>query len=448
MSTYRVVTLLLLSVVIIGLFQGVQAQKASFSVCGIEEVKSRNDSLSSGSHLVQYICAIAVHNLDDIYDTVLGNINITLEVDLTVVEIDDEEYAQVNGSRIQWVYPQNITIEERDFLWTEIETDYYYSNYIPMSINRWVNKSVFMNDGLQLATFNVTFEDLLGPNFSPSLFIEANEHTDVNASLLLDTFSTNAPIYKIEDSTEHRMKICLKSELVELNKTYNFSVVVKVDLNESSCPSVEYKPRFSATIGSWNHEYPETYTVTAIMPENLLPEHVHYASVSTNISNKWSYGGSFQQSMILKEIHKTFEEIRGFDTSSPENPYPSILGMHNGTITPNQTINVSKMYTYPCLGTGGHSEYVAFYNAITGEEIVNGIWNGYQGTVDYHYIEFEQSFMLEKDVTYNYTIRTGSYPQIHHTDNLSTPTGFITCSEFIDANGKRYTDWIPAIRLE
>jgi subtilisin family serine protease len=137
-----------------------------------------------------------------------------------------------------------------------------------------------------------------------------------------------------------------------------------------------------------------------------------------------------------------------FDTGSPKNPYPSIFGTHNGTITPNQTINVSKMYTYPCSGTGGHSEYVAFSNATTGEEIANGTWKGYQEAGDYHYIIFENSFILEKDITYNYTIRTGSYPQIHHTDALPTADGGINCTEFMDVNGKRYDDWIPAIRLE
>jgi hypothetical protein len=134
-----------------------------------------------------------------------------------------------------------------------------------------------------------------------------------------------------------------------------------------------------------------------------------------------------------------------FDTDAPDNPYPSISGTHNGTITPSYDLNVTKMYTYPCEGTGGHTEYVAFYNATTEEEIANGTWNGYQG--DYHCIEFDKSFMLHGTETYNYTIKTGSYPQIHHTDNLSTPAGFITCSEFRDANGKRHEGWIPAIRL-
>ena len=148
------------------------------------------------------------------------------------------------------------------------------------------------------------------------------------------------------------------------------------------------------------------------------------------------------ESFILDIVSHTI-----FDTGL--GTYPSIMGTHNGTITPNQTIIVSKLYTYPCTGTGGHTESVAFYNATTGEEIVNGTWNGYQGAGDYYYIEFDESFILQGNETYNYTIRTGSYPQIIHAkEHEAKEGGNITCSEFIDANGKRYTNWIPAIRLE
>ena len=83
------------------------------------------------------------------------------------------------------------------------------------------------------------------------------------------------------------------------------------------------------------------------------------------------------ESFILDIVSHTI-----FDTGL--GTYPSIMGTHNGTITPNQTIIVSKLYTYPCTGTGGHTESVAFYNATTGEEIVNGTWNGYQGAGDYY----------------------------------------------------------------
>jgi len=132
-----------------------------------------------------------------------------------------------------------------------------------------------------------------------------------------------------------------------------------------------------------------------------------------------------------------------FDTGSPENPYPSIFGTHNGTIIPKYDITVSRMYTYPCSGTGGHSEYIEIWN--TTEWNVNASWNGYKG--DWHNIFLNEPFTLEANETYNYMIMTGSYPQIHHADELVVDGGTIRCTEFTDANGKNYYDWIPAIKL-
>jgi hypothetical protein len=67
------------------------------------------------------------------------------------------------------------------------------------------------------------------------------------------------------------------------------------------------------------------------------------------------------------------------------------------------------MYTYPCIGTGGHTEYVHIY----GHEIdKSASWTGYSD--DWHNVTFSESFTLESGKTYNYEIRTGSYPQIIH----------------------------------
>ena len=132
-----------------------------------------------------------------------------------------------------------------------------------------------------------------------------------------------------------------------------------------------------------------------------------------------------------------------FDTGS--GTYPSIFGTHNGTITPNQTITVNKLYTYPCIGTGGHSEYVKIWNE--SGPIAEESWTGYQGG-DWHYITFPVQFTLVANETYNYTIRTGSYPQIIHAYGKEVTGGTINCTEFVDANRKKYEDWIPAIRLE
>ena len=133
-----------------------------------------------------------------------------------------------------------------------------------------------------------------------------------------------------------------------------------------------------------------------------------------------------------------------FDTGSPANPYPSIFGTHNGTITVDQNITVDRMYTYPCQSTGGHTELVKIWNETTGD-CAEAHWDGYIG--DYHNISFNRTLVLKKGVIYNYTIRTGSYPQIHHTHELTTDNGTIRCTEFVDANGRLYKNWIPAIKL-
>ncbi|RJS74391.1 hypothetical protein CW713_07545 [Methanophagales archaeon] len=132
-----------------------------------------------------------------------------------------------------------------------------------------------------------------------------------------------------------------------------------------------------------------------------------------------------------------------FDTGQPENPYPSIFGTHTGKIKPNHSVIVNTIYTYSCSGTGGHTEYVRFENESWN---VTAKWDGYKE--DWHNITFDEPFTLYAGLTYNYTIITGSYPQIHHNKTLTVPDGEITCLEFIDANRKRYDDWIPAIRLE
>jgi len=138
-----------------------------------------------------------------------------------------------------------------------------------------------------------------------------------------------------------------------------------------------------------------------------------------------------------------------FDTG--KGTYPSIMGTHKGEIKPSCNITVSKLYTYPCPGTGGHTESIELEE--NGTLIANGTWEGYAG--DWHNITLHNAtgdapyVRLLKGHSYNYTIVTGSYPQIIHAkEHEAKEGGNITCSEFIDANGNRYNDWIPAIRLE
>ena len=220
----------------------------------------------------------------------------------------------------------------------------------------------------------------------------------------------------------------------------------------SSENTVDYMIRaVMSTEEGWLSESPTSGTVVSMTQTNIT---VTFNTTNLSTGNYYAdiniTSNDPDESVVTVPVYLIVRPVTLiFDTEQPENPYPSIFGTHNGTITPNVTIyNVSKLYTYPCTGTGGHSEYVVFYNATTGVVIANGTWKGYQGAGDYHYIEFNVPFTLQENEKYNYTIRTGSYPQIHHTPALPTANGWINCTKFTDANGKEYTDWIPAIRLE
>ncbi|MBA5942592.1 MAG: hypothetical protein H0M93_04645 [Methanophagales archaeon] len=129
-----------------------------------------------------------------------------------------------------------------------------------------------------------------------------------------------------------------------------------------------------------------------------------------------------------------------FDTDAPANPFPSIAGTHTGTITPDYTITVTRLYTYAISGTGGHTRYARIANA-------TATWDRYGYVDDWRYITFDKPVVLLAGRTYNFTIRTGSYPQIHHTPALQTANGWINCTGFIDVNGRTHQGWIPAIKL-
>jgi parallel beta-helix repeat protein len=165
-----------------------------------------------------------------------------------------------------------------------------------------------------------------------------------------------------------------------------------------------------------------------------------YASVgeyTVNLTVTDDEGATNKTSRVIK----VFPDVPYFDTEP--GTYPSIPGTHNGTITMTHTVNVSKIYIYPCVGTGGHIEYAKIWN--NSREGAEAHWNGYID--DWHNPPFDKNFTLVAGETYNYSIRTGSYPQIHHKHELLTAKGWITCEEFVDINGKRHAGWIPAIKL-
>ncbi|UYZ40467.1 MAG: right-handed parallel beta-helix repeat-containing protein [Candidatus Methanospirare jalkutatii] len=199
----------------------------------------------------------------------------------------------------------------------------------------------------------------------------------------------------------------------------------------------------------WNSTEPITYTYNGSQYTNYLGNYWSDYTGKDNNSDgigdtPYSIDSDKDNYPLIERFENYFMPTKAkiFDTGRPENPYPSISGKFIGTIRTNTTIIATKLYTYSCEGTGGHTEYALICNSTWCAE---ASWKGYEG--DWMNISFNRTVILMPYETYNITIITGSYPQIHHTPSLKTENGWINCTEFIDANGKKYEDWIPAIML-
>jgi len=199
----------------------------------------------------------------------------------------------------------------------------------------------------------------------------------------------------------------------------------------------------------WNSTIPITYTYNGSQFTNYLGNYwSDYKGVDSDGDGigetPYIIDGDMDEYPLIEQFENYFvpTPAQTFDTGRPENSYPSISGKFMGTIRTNTKIIATKLYTYACEGTGGHTEHALICNSTWCAEAK---WEDYKG--DWMNISFNKTVILMPYETYNITIVTGSYPQIHHTSSLKTENGWINCTEFTDANGNKYNDWIPAIML-
>lgn len=267
------------------------------------------------------------------------------------------------------------------------------------------------------------------------------------------------------DPYHHKFERWLSKEKIvgkALRKTYHNQDMIYGDILATSAEETENKPpTASFTYAPENPVVNQTIIFDASLAYDPDGNITNYEwefgdetkATGTIANHSYSSAGNYIVNLAVTDnegVEDTASKIitvsaspqKGIFDTGP-GTYPSISGVHNGTITPSQDIAVNGLYTYPCTGTGGHTEYIKIGNATWNE---SAHWMGYKS--DWHNITFDKTVVLRANETYDYTIHTGSYPQIHHTSALPTASGWINCTEFVDANGRRYTDWIPAIRLE
>lgn len=196
-------------------------------------------------------------------------------------------------------------------------------------------------------------------------------------------------------------------------------------------------------------EYGKTTAYGSSTPQHPLAAPGTYSAELTDLEDTATYHFRAVASNSEGSVYGDDMSFTTFDASitglldTGTGAYPSIPGTHRGTIRPYQTINVSSVYIYSCPGTGGHIEYIHLYGNGVNE---SASWSGYSGA--WHNLSFNTTFSLDPNKTYSYELKTGSYPLLIHESWKDVLGGTITCTEFVDINGKSSVNGIPAIRLE
>ena len=249
-------TILLALVGIILLFPPVVAFEpptALFETGWSEWVRTYDNDFYNGTYPARYQYSVSIQNVQDDSGAVLGDIAYAIDAD-NIIEYDYMQYARKDGTFIQWVFPRNFTLPENTYIWTTAKTDYIYQRYMPMTVHRWTNRSVFTSDGYQSASFSFSYDNF-SSEYENVTFdtiwaqITTNENSKVNATLLPDTFTTNMPIANnsMALNNNHNIEFSNESRL-EINKVYNCSVVIHIHLKDPPGSGIEYYPGFSTAL--------------------------------------------------------------------------------------------------------------------------------------------------------------------------------------------------------
>ena len=391
---------------------------------GIELFESDNCLISNS--------IISSNNFDGIFLRISNNNSISNNI----IRSNNDDGIELWYSNNNSISNNNISSNKWDGMWLGYSNNNSVSNNIIS--NNWCGISLLWH-----SNNNIISDNIIGSNKEDGIsLIDSNNNSILNNNISSNgdcgialPLSNKSSISKnIISSNKYGIFLCDSNENIIylnnfINNTYN-----AFSLNPTNI---------------WNSTEQITYTYRGSKFKNYMGNYwSDYTGSDDNGDGIGDTPYSIDSDRDNYPLIERFENYfvptpaQTFDTGRPENPYPSISGEFVGTIKTNKKIIAKKLYTYACEGTGGHTEYALICNDSFCAEAK---WEGYKG--DWMNISFNRTVVLMPYETYNITIVTGSYPQIHHTSALQTENGWINCTEFTDANGKKYENWIPAIKL-
>jgi PKD repeat protein len=293
------------------LVMGVSAlDQAVLQIQGMEKYSTNGTSIPAGTYPLQYVNSISTLVFDN---TTISNITYSLGVDNMghIIYIQDSQYATTNDTDITWVFPNSLEVNRHDRHLTQIKTDFYSMQYLPMTLSRTMNQTQFSGEGYQKASFTVSFENITyayEDRLCDSLWTGFNtyENQNLNATLLPDTFSTDAP--GTYSNNSYGPSFNWDRSNITLNRVYNFSIIIRVVPNGTS--PVIFKPYLGVVLFNGTYRTSGTSGTSTTMPVDMLPPHMTYATASQNVSLPWDH-------YLLYGKGASFDEIKNKVSSAP-----------------------------------------------------------------------------------------------------------------------------------
>ena len=187
-------------------------------------------------------------------------------------------------------------------------TNSYTTVNVPVTITRYINKSVFVSNGYQFNSYTVRIEDSSYNHFTGRIAYEETNYT--NSSLLLDTFTTDFPLtsltkkvyfHPITNQYINEIYFELNSTSIQLHHPYYFNFTGNISLKNNQGIPVKTSPRIFFALDQWRSPQAGDVGTSAVLPSSLLPAKVTYASASTDVSNTWTYQHDSQLKVIFNQ---------------------------------------------------------------------------------------------------------------------------------------------------
>jgi len=267
-----------------------------------------NDNIASGTSPCRLAYLVSVYNYPDNQESISGNLSFTLDAP-EVINAEPEAYVEINGTRLTWTFPEEITIDPGTTLSTQAATSTLVTRTSDITLERSCNRTVFTEAGMQQVTLNMTFDVIDLDNFWGR--IECLETGDVRATFVPDTISTDLPLLtSSEEST--RIQFTANRSHLEAGRQYTLSCVVAVE----PLRPVAYAPACVV----WEVRNSTSVTAPAgtqvALPAELLTQSVNDAGFSSNTACEWT---CTRNNHVITSLHQRATPVSTLATNFTAN---------------------------------------------------------------------------------------------------------------------------------